>query len=343
MSYGESVAVGDQNDGVVVDEDGRVTGYNVKAGKNTKRQFFPVENCLLIYDPDRLSSYRGFSPMRRGANDLRDVLDVKRFEKIATKVGSAIAAVIESDGPLEDDLWGGPSTNGDNEGTEEGDGEQTATEKKISMAELLGGDIFALEKGQKLNQLKNERPGQNTLNFMDYLTSCFVSGLNIPPAFFHDEKLTGPNIRAVIGKAQRTFDSNKAIMSAFVEWVWIRVIGWAIAHGELPELPGWWRISFQYPAKCTIDIGDQMKNDRDAVLSAQMSRQELADNLGLDYPQRQKRIFAEDQSIVRECKRIAAEEGIDVNILLERHLGSKGGSSKDQPQDTSKEQTTGKA
>jgi len=90
----------------------------------------------------------------------------------------------------------------------------------------LGGDIPVVS--GTLNQLKKERPHQNVVNFLDYLAGSFPSGLGLPPDFFLDEKPIGPNVRAVMGKAQHKFDQRKMLIARFVEWVWIRVIGSAI-------------------------------------------------------------------------------------------------------------------
>src|SRR3954471_17981524 len=65
-----------------------------------------ANEMLLLFDADRYSSYRGISPLRRGSNDIRDAQDIKAFEKLAVKIGSALAAVLETDGPVEEDVWG---------------------------------------------------------------------------------------------------------------------------------------------------------------------------------------------------------------------------------------------
>jgi hypothetical protein len=49
-----------------------------------------------------------------------------------------------------------------------------------------------------------------------YLAGCFVVGLGLPPAFFLDEKLTGPNQQAVNCKTQKKFDHRKQVAARIV-------------------------------------------------------------------------------------------------------------------------------
>jgi len=82
---------------VRVDADGVLSGYQVIEGKTER--VLSANEMTLLYDPDRFVYYRGFSPFRR------DSADIKAFEKLAVKIASALAAVIEQDGPIEENVW----------------------------------------------------------------------------------------------------------------------------------------------------------------------------------------------------------------------------------------------
>lgn len=303
----------DPNDGVRVDADGVLLGYQVIEGKTDR--FLNRSEITLLFDPERYDNYRGVTPIRRGSNDLRDVADIKGFEKVGVKLGSALAGVIES-GPLAEDEWGNDTGTTTDPGNNPA---STATpqEKKLSLAELLGGDIPVIS--GTLKQIDSKRPHENVINFLDYLAGAFVSGLNIPPAFFLDAKLTGPNLRAVLGKAQRKFDERKRIIARFVEWCWLRVIAWAISRGELPSVPDWWRLTFQFPSRMVIDLGDQMANEREDVASGQMTRQERFGNRGLDWKRETDQSLNEDRYIISNLKRVSTETGVPIETLLVRY------------------------
>lgn len=307
-------------DGVRVDAKGRPVSYLIGLSLEKSTEI-PANNFKLLYDPERYLAFRGFTPMRRGSNDVRDAQDIKGFEKLATKIGSALAGVLEVPaGGVPEDEWGEDesSPNGTAKGNRPPANDLSVTphKKNLSFAELLGGDIPVLPDGQKFNQLRNERPGSNAIDFIDTLAGWFVLGLGLPPVFILDTKLTGPNLRAVIGKAQRTFERRKATLGRLTHWTWLRVIGDAIANDRLPSVPGWERIVLQGPPLATIDLGDQMANEREDVASALMSRRNHYGNRSLDWQTETDQIDAEQDYIFSKAQRRAKQYGIPIETVL---------------------------
>ena len=154
---------------------------------------------------------------------------------------------------------------------------------------------------------------------MDSLNSLFCAGLLIPPAFFLDSKLTGPNVRGVNGKAQRRFNARRWLLAKWVKWIWPRVIGHAIAGGRLPSQIGWEIITCQFPPDISIDAGDDAQADRDDVASGAKSRQEVTGKRGRDWQRNTDQVFAEDSYIIERCKTQSKETGVPLEVLLQRH------------------------
>ncbi|HVU07847.1 MAG TPA: phage portal protein [Verrucomicrobiae bacterium] len=313
-------------DGVRVDLEGVVLGYYMVDAANvigstligTKApSYLDAAQAFLLYDPDRFSSYRGITPIRRGMNDVRDAKDIKGFEKLATKIGAALAAVIEGADVLEEDVWENDTGNDSQPGNAP-PADATQQELKLSKAQLLGGDIPVLANGQKLNQLKNDRPGALVMELLDYLGGCFVSGLGVPPGFFLDKRFTGPTQRGINGKAQRKFDKRQEMLAHFVEWVWVRVIGWGIANDGLPSEPGWNKIEWQGPPKVSIDDGDDAASWREDVASGLMSRREHYANRSLNWQREVDQGFIEDDYIITKANQLAKKQNVPVTVILSR-------------------------
>lgn len=311
-----NASIKDHIEGVRVDPKGRVRGYWLDQ-PNGAIPISPNE-IYMFGDQSRYSDYRALSPLRRGSNDIRDVSDIKGFEKVATKIGSALAGVIETEsGQLEEDVWGNDT--GATDGASPGNqpvSDATKQEKKVTLAELLGGDFIALNVGEKLHQLENRRPGERVPEFLLFLVGEFVCGLGMPPAFFLDEKLTGPNQRAVNGKAQRHFDNRQVDLASFVEWVRNRVIADAIATKQLPAQPGWERMEWNGPARISIDDGKDRQNERDDVQGGYMTYQQHYANRALNSNQQIPLWFAERHDIIKRAKVISAEEGVPIEFCL---------------------------
>jgi capsid protein len=286
----------------MVDGKGRVLGYEVLVGNN-ETQPVSRNEMLLVYEPDRYENYRGLSPLRRGMNDARDSQDLKTFEMVAAKIHASLPAVIEG-GPVNPVDWGDSSP------------VLTDTQRPLSVWQLLGGDIPALPPGQKLTALSSQRPNLNVTEFISLLAAQFVMGIGIPPSFILDERLTGPNQRAVNAKAQRKFESWQDVMARVDTWVWVRVIADGIVRGELPAVDGWDKIDHQYPPELSIDAGRDAKNEREDVLSGQMTRKTAFARRGQDWVRETRQTFAEDEMIIREAQALSTRTGVPVEWIL---------------------------
>lgn len=321
-------------DGVAIDKKQTVIGYYIVNAFNnymvglTPPDFVSANQAFLLYDPDGYRSYRGISPLRRGGNDSRDAKDIKGFEKLAAKIHSALAAVIEG-GTIEEDDWGndsGPDGNGTEvpgDGSNQMQGNQppmdaTQQEKKISVAELLGGDILKLPAGQKLNLLQNQRGSTQTVELIQTLGGLMVSGLGLPPSFIIQGGHTGPGERSVNGKAQRKFNGRQSILGMWAEWVYVRVIGYGIDKDGLPAAPGWDRPEWQGPPKVSIDDGRDAQQWREDFANGLMTRENHFGNRSLNWQRETDQGFKEDQYIIQKAREIADATKVDIQIILNR-------------------------
>lgn len=300
-------------DGVVLDSFGRIVGYEVRSTKD-KVDVFDRNQMILLVERERIERFRGLSPIRRGANDVRDARDILGFEKLATKMESAMAAVIEG-APQMESAWADSS--------QESTGMSGATaNSSVTIAQMLGGEIPVID-GQ-FKQLQSTRPGTNKIDFLDTLAGAMCAGLGLPPSFYLDMKFTGPNTRAVIGKAQRRFDSRKAELAKLARWSWVRVIGDAIGRGELEPVDGWNRCRAQGPKEITIDLGDVAKADREAVMKGMMSRQAYFAKNNQDWEDETNQITSEFEQIIDSLKAISEKTGVSMDILMQAFGFSKG-------------------
>lgn len=296
-------------DGVLLDDLGRIAGYEVRKGKSESATF-DRNQMILLAERERMERFRGLSPIRRGANDVRDARDILGFEKLATKMESAMAGVIEGPPQVESD-WGDPAA------TSPGMAGTTSA-NSVSLAKMLGGEIPVID--GKFVQLTSNRPGTNKVEFLDVLAGAMCAGLGLPPSFFLDMKYGGPNQRAVIGKAQRKFDGRKMELGKLARFVWVRVIADAVVKGILPAQDGWMRCRLQGPKEITIDLGDQARADRDAVTSGLMSRQEYFSKNNKDFEDETIQITGEISTIVSRLKPISDSSGVSMDVLLQ-HFG----------------------
>lgn len=296
------------NEGVILNSNDKVVGYQLVYGPKDFRRV-TADQMLLLYEPNRFERYRGLSALRAGLNDIRDVSDIKGFLKLGTKIESALAAVIQQ-GSIEEGDWNDSA----NPSASHSAG---AAPKGVTTGQLFGGEIPVIN--GELKQLQSQTPGTNKIDFMDTLAGCFVAGLGLPPAFYLDARLTGPNARSVNAKAQRKFESRKETMTRLARWEWARVIGHAISTGKLPPVDGWQRCNIQSPPLLSIDIGDTASAEASAFKEGRMSRRRFHGNAGADWQDEEEQIFREDDLVIQKAKEQADKWKVPVDVILSRH------------------------
>lgn len=305
-------------DGVIVDRFGIVTGYRVAVG----RTLIPVSanEMKLFGEFEFFDDYRCISPLAAGSNDTRDIKDIKHFMKVRSKIGAALGMVLKGNGEIEEDTWGddtGPEgtdpTLVANEGTA-----ATQQQRKTTLAEILGGEIQQLPEGLELQQIDTKNPNANELELLNTLAAHYVMALEIPAAFYLDEKLTSPNARSVQGKAQSRFDRMVEVVCETVLWQWTRVISDGINRGKLRPNPDFAKIQYQCPRKLSIDAGRDSKNEREDQARGLMSRRMHFGNRNENWRSETDQIFAEDRYIIGKVKTEAADLKVDEKMMLIR-------------------------
>jgi capsid protein len=298
-------------DGVQLDTHGRVLGYWLDGEHRLEA------NALVhLFDLERYTQYRGMSPIRRGANDMRDGNDIKGFQKVLSKLSTVLTLAIQG-APLEENPWGNPPEPAGEAATEEeSPAETNEKQRSFTVADLVAGDIPTVPEGHELKQVNTPSAPANNIEVISYLAGCFVAGMGLPPAFFLDERLTGPNQRAVNGKAQRKFDRRKQVAARLGRSAWVRVVAHGITSGALPTTDGWARCDFIGPSKITIDAGREMAQEREDVARGLMSRRDHYGNRGRSWRRETDQVFEEIDYILDRAQAVAQEHGIPIETVM---------------------------
>lgn len=309
-------------DGLIFDKYGRLQQYVIKTGDG-KEEAIGRNKMMLVHESDDLRQFRGVSPMRRGANDIRDAKDLMRLEKIGVKFSSSIAAVLQTpSGEIDEDDWDDDEDPDDTEASDPTTPEETEKDaaRRIALMDLIGGDIPVLPEGQELKDVSWNRPNSTFTGFHDALVGMFANGLEIPAAFFIDAKLTGPNQRAVAGKAQKKFNGRKATIAKVTKWIYTRHIAHGINTGQIPAHPQAYRVSFQYAPKASIDFGIESKQEREDLGAMLRSRRTIVGDRGGSWSEEINNIIQEDDYILEKINELRGKHPwMPLPALLKRY------------------------
>jgi hypothetical protein len=317
----EGWRVGDWNDkwktegGIQYDKNGRISAYAVRFGD--KAELVPATEAFLCKEASGADRVRGFSAFRHGLNDARDVRDILGFEKRVVKTQAGPAGFLEATGPVEE---GHGFATGENSTPEaiEALKEASAAERQLERWNIKPGEIPILPSGRKFVASQSNRPNPQFSEFLQELNGNFVEGLKTPSAFGLDKEMTGPAMRAVLGKAQRRFTRRQKVLGALAEWIRARVLAWYIMQGDLPPHPKWLKCAVIMPENLTIDAGRDAQQDRDDEEAGLVTRQELAGKRGKDWQKTADQRAKEVAYAIERAMEISKRTKLPLDVVLSR-------------------------
>ena len=125
-------------------------------------------------------------------------------------------------------------------------------------------------------------------------------------------KIGGAGVRLVVAKAARRFSFRQLILiHRLIRPVWAYIIGDAIARGDLPPAPGWWKITATRPKSVCVDTGREAQQNRADVELGIRTIQDHYAELGLDWEEQlQNRALN-----ARRILDLAAQYNVPVSML----------------------------
>lgn len=304
---------GEYDQGVQYDNQGRAIAYSVlqENGNDSEYRIIPATQMCLLFDPERADQQRGISSIAHAVAHIRDKKEILTYEKMGVKNLSSFSAVLQSeyDEP-DEDAFGLSEIEGVNS-----KGDPT----EVTVSQMQSGEIPILRKGETLTAFQGNRPSATFQGFLEFLVREFAVGLGMPYEFiWNPQKLTGPSQRFVMGKAQRKFEERQRLFSNMVRKTWMQVIAQGVESNELPAEQGWQKCRIQPPARLTIDIGRESREEREDVTAGLMSLSQHFGQRGLDWQGEVDQQAKEFGYIMEKAKELAETYDLPIDVALNR-------------------------
>jgi capsid protein len=282
-------------DGVMTGAYGEITAFNVIRSDGTSRQIL-ANSMMQVCDAEFVSGVRGLPIMQHSWNSLQDLMELLALERKATKDHAHITRVLKRNGGEFGDLASEISSN-----------PQAAN----ALQNGGGGDFIALEPGEDLELKASQRPNNNFIPFLDEVLSDAHRGV-IPVEFQDPSKLTSAAVRLIVAKMDRVASRHQGLLIDKVcNPTYGFIIGDAIANGDLPDNPDWYKVSWTTPKRVTVDAGREAANDRADIEMGLMSMSELYSQRGMDFREEMEK-RAQDMSFIRD---LAVSSGVPFELL----------------------------
>ena len=252
--------------GVVYNQYSRPMAYHFLGDTPAQDHYIPAENLYHVFSPKNFSQGRGVTSLVQGILDWLDVKNFQDNEKIAQRLFSALALIEKNEmgkvDPIKAHFGKTSSTTSNSNATQD-----------VVVQEIKKGMTRVLKiKGQNLEGLKIDRPGQNQMNFKEsVMRGAFYSmGWTYEQAF-NSKGQGGANVRRDVAKNQKAVDHRQEILQD----AWRACVVWGIANaiklGILEFDKDWYRWEPQLPKRMTVDYGRDSKSELEEVRTGMKS------------------------------------------------------------------------
>jgi capsid protein len=186
-------------------------------------------------------------------------------------------------------------------GQDAGEGEPS---DPASLQQIVGGKLVALKPNENIESFEPKRPSPTFTGFLEHLRRDSALGV-LPFEFACDSsKIGGAGVRLVVAKADRRFSYRQMVLiQRLIKPVWFYVIGDAIDRGELPAMPGWWKISCTCPKRVSVDAGREAQQNRADVEMGLKTISDHYEELGADFGEELERRARDAKLILDTAKK----------------------------------------
>ena len=299
---GDSAGSKETVDGIGVDAFGAPLFYRtIEDGGGIND--IPAESILHVFEPESVTAIRNAPTIQHSITHIQDEMELLALEKHAVKDNADIARVLKTDrGEIgEDGDFSLPATAGPQEPSD-----------PVALQRIVGGKLVVLKPNEAIDSFESKRPSPTFTGFLDHLRRDSAMGV-LPFEFAADSsKIGGAGVRLVVAKAARRFSFRQLILiHRLIRPVWAYIIGDAIARGDLPPAPGWWKITATRPKSVCVDTGREAQQNRADVELGIRTIQDHYAELGLDWEEQlQNRALN-----ARRILDLAAQYNVPVSML----------------------------
>lgn len=302
--------------GVNIDDVGRVLSYSIyKRDRITSNVTFehdvPAQCFLHIFDPWRVDQYRGVSALAAALAPARDLYEISDAEMLAAKWQVGHAGMIYTDDPYKpgnDSAWN--ATDGASRASSSGG-------DRPSEIQMQAGKVLRLTQGEKVQFAPGTtRPSGAFMALYTATVRAICQPLNMPYGFLYDmSAFSGHTGRVEIAQATRSIARlQKLLVTQALNPVRDRVLGRAIAMGQLGFHPNWRSGRWGFGATLTGDYGNDVTAKLQLLNAGVITVSDMISDNGGSFEAVARRAASE----VKFYQGLAAEAGVPIELITSR-------------------------
>lgn len=248
-------------DGVTIDAKARPTGYWMQTGMDlTTYQWIAADNVIHVFEPSRVSMYRGITHFYAVLNLMHDMDDLARWEMAKAKEAADTSAIIKTPtGEVLDD-----ASDFDRQIEKDGGINQSQLGNIGEKNPLTEYYLRVFGPTKKVMKIGDEYEVPTPMNpttsqqwYWRYIAEQICNGVEMPIMAIYPESIQGTVLRMIMDKANSQFRCRSAVLAGKFKQVWIYVIG--TAASQVPQLAAkpadWTKLKTRPPKAINVDVG----------------------------------------------------------------------------------------
>lgn len=301
-------------DGVTIDAKGRPTGYWMQTGLDlTTYTWVDAANVIHVFEPSRVSQYRGLTHFYSVLNLLHDLDDLARWEMSKAKEQAETSGIIKTPtGEVLDD-----AAEFDKQ-TENVDPNLIGQTNPLTeyYKRVFGPTKKVMKIGDEYeNAPEVSNPTTSQQWYWRHLAEHVGNGVGIPVMLFFPESIQGTVYRGILDKANSQFRIRSTFLGSKFKQVWIYVIGVASSQDRrLANRPAdWTNLLVRPPKAVNVDIGRNSAALLAEWRAGTRTLQAICGEMGDDWLDTLKQKARE----LKALKEIAIANGLDANDMTD--------------------------
>lgn len=246
-------------DGILPNDRGRTVMYRLLDGNGQKAMDIPASSVCWLMNHESPGQQRGMSALSHCVNKMVDLSEIGSSIvhgiKSSNQTGLYIAKQVGSP-------TGGTSVL-DQLKAERNTAAQKTANESVTQDSLYhmgpGGDILELPEGREIKTLLDQRPSQNTMEYLEHMIRDASAGTGVSPdLLWNIYKLGGATVRYVMAEAQvYVQDGQQDLVDSWLNRDWTYHCAKEMKAGRLRKCndPEWWKHGWVTPERVTVDFG----------------------------------------------------------------------------------------
>lgn len=298
-------------DGVIINGFGRPIAYRILGDTPDEDYDISAQSCQLLFEPEWSDQYRGISRVARPLTDFMDQQDIDEFLKRGVKLASSLGIIHSTES-------GTPDTSANLVGVDDTD-LITGAPSSPPLEIISGGEIMYLKAnaGEKIESLKDERPSQNTQEFITRIQRRALFACGWPIELLDPSKVGGAAVRLIQDLARKTVSSRQVTLEKRAKLIVNYAIARAMNQGYLPQNnDDWYSWSFTKGSAICVDNGNESQADREGYKLGTTSLSEISSKKGLDWQELRMQAQKETEDLLDRAQVISKKYGITMDAAL---------------------------